>query len=360
MISLRSTAQELLTELVLLRSSEGDDTGPMVKRVTGMLSDFGMEHKLYGSEEKPAIFARSGNGGVVLSGHLDTVPIGKGWTREQGEVVDGRLYGRGAADMKAGCTAILIAAEKLASQDVPFSVCLTLDEEISMNGAQAVANAHELRDAPAVLVAEPSRFDIIVREKGLIQFALRTSGKSAHASMPQLGENAIAKMLDMLRGLDDLQRIPSDPLEELTLCVDTIRGGTGINVIPNGCEVEVDSRFPPGMTGDEVVAMVKDRLGEAEYELEILHLLEPVETDPTIEAVTTLHEIVGGDADIISVPYATEMVMFRHDNPRLIVCGPGEQTQAHVADESVEVDQVVKAAGIYEDYCRRMAGSGDG
>jgi acetylornithine deacetylase/succinyl-diaminopimelate desuccinylase-like protein len=353
--ALLAKVEGLLRELVLLRSSEEDDASAMTRRVTDMLTGFGLEPKLYGSKDKPAIFARSGKGGVVLSGHLDTVPIGKGWTKEQGAMEDGRLYGRGSADMKAGCTAILLAAEELAGDDVPFSVCLTLDEEISMDGALAVAKAHELSDAPAVVVAEPSNFNIIVREKGLIQFAVRTSGTSAHASMPQLGDNAISKMLTMLRDLDDLQKTPEKPLDELTMCIDTIRGGTQVNVIPNSCEIQVDSRFPPDMTGEEVIRMVKERLGEAEYEIETLHLLEPVETDPTLPAVGLLHEVVGRDSEILGVPYATEMVMFKEDNPRLVVCGPGEPTQAHVVDESVEIGQIVRAVGVYTDYCRRMA-----
>lgn len=357
-MALRTRAEGLLKELILLRSAKEDDAGPMVDRVTGILDGLGLVHKLYGTEDKPAIFARSGRGGVVLSGHLDTVPIGNGWSRGQGEVVGGRMFGRGAADMKAGCAAILLAAEELAGTDVPFSVCLTLDEEISMDGAQAVAHAHELGDAPAVVVAEPSDFNIVVREKGLIQFAVRTTGRSAHASMPQLGDNAITKMLSMLRGLEELQKTPENPIEELTVCIDTIHGGTQVNVIPDSCEVEIDSRFPPDMTGDDVIGMVKEKLGGAEYEVEVLHMLEPVETDPSLPAVGTLREIVGGDSSVISVPYATEMVMFKHDNSKLMVCGPGEPTQAHVADESVEVDQVVRAVGVYTEYCRRMAGQG--
>jgi len=355
---LREKAEGLLKELILLRSAKEDDASPMVDRVTGILGGLGLGHKLYGSEDKPAIFARSGKGGVVLSGHLDTVSIGNGWSKEQGEVVGGRMFGRGAADMKAGCAAILLAAEELAETDVPFSVCLTLDEEISMNGAKAVAHAHELGDAPAVVIAEPSDFDIVLREKGLIQFAVRTSGTSAHASMPQLGDNAITKMLSMLRGLEELQKIPENPIEELTISVDTIHGGTQMNVIPDCCEVEIDSRFPPDMTGDDVVDMVKKRLGGAEYEVEVLHRLESVETDPSLPAVETLREVVGGDSGIIGVPYATEMVMFKQDNSKLMVCGPGEPTQAHVVDESVEVDQVVRAVGVYTEYCRRMAGQG--
>jgi acetylornithine deacetylase/succinyl-diaminopimelate desuccinylase-like protein len=354
-MSLRTKAEELLKELILLRSAEEDDASPMVDRVRGMLDELGLEPKLYGSKDKPAIFARSGRGGVVLSGHLDTVPIGGRWSKEQGQVVGGRVYGRGAADMKAGCAAILLAAEELARTDVPFSVCLTLDEEISMDGAQAVAKAHELADAPAVVVAEPSGFDIIVKEKGLIQFAIRTKGKSAHASMPHLGDNAIVKMLALLHELEDLQRVPGDPADELTVCIDTIHGGTRVNVIPDSCEVEIDSRFPPDMTGEDVVNMVKGRLGGAEFEVEVLHLLEPVETDASLPAVGALHDVVGGGSRILGVPYATEMVMFKQDNPRLMVCGPGEPTQAHVVDESVEVDQVVRAVEVYTEYCRRMA-----
>ena len=357
-MALRTKAEGLLKELILLRSAKEDDAGPMIDRVTSILDDLGLGHKLYGSEDKPAIFARSGRGGVVLSGHLDTVPIGNGWSREQGEIVGGRMFGRGAADMKAGCTAILLAAEELAGTDVPFSVCLTLDEETSMDSAKAVAHAHELGDAPAVVIAEPSDFDIVVREKGLIQFAVRTTGTSAHASMPQLGDNAITKMLSMLRGLEELQKTPENPVEELTICIDTIHGGTQMNVIPDSCEVEIDSRFPPDMTGDDVIGMVKEKLGGAEYEVEVLHMLEPVETDSSLPAVGTLREIVGGGSSIIGVPYATEMVMFKHDNSNLMVCGPGEPTQAHVVDESVEVDQVVRAVGVYTEYCRLMTGQG--
>jgi len=353
---LRTEAEGLLKRLVLLKSSEDDDALPLVEFVSDYLVGLGLEPSRHGDDGKPAVFARLGDGGVVLSGHLDTVPQGKGWTKQQGEVTDGVMYGRGTADMKGGCTAILLAAKELAKEGTPFAVCLTLDEEISMNGAIAVAEAGLLRDAPAVLVAEPTAFDIVVREKGLIQFAIKTTGKSAHASMPMLGDNAITKMTALLHRIGDLQKIPGDPFNELTLCVNKISGGTQVNVIPDSCEAEADSRFPPDMTGEGVLDLVRERFGEAEYELKTLHLLEPVETDPDLPAVKTLHDVVGKEAEILSVPYATEMVMFKRDNSTLMVCGPGEPTQAHVTDEHIEVEQIVTAAGIYREYCRRMAG----
>ena len=355
---MRAKAEDLLRRLLLLKSAEHDDALPMAEFASDFLSDLGLKPGRHGDTSKPAVFARHGDGGVVMSGHLDTVPLGDGWTREQGEVVDGTMYGRGAADMKGGCAAIMLAAERLIDDDIPFAICLTLDEEISMNGALAVAQAGLLRESPAVLVAEPTDFDIVVREKGLIQFSIRTGGKSAHAGMPFLGENAVAKMVELLQGISDLQRIPENPLEELTMCVTKISGGTQVNVIPDSCVAEVDSRFPPNMTGEEVLNQVAERLGPSGYELKTLHLLEPVETDPALPAVSTLRDIVGADARILSVPYATEMVMFKKDNSTLMVCGPGMPTRAHVVDECIDVDHVVKAVDIYCEYCSRMAASG--
>jgi acetylornithine deacetylase/succinyl-diaminopimelate desuccinylase-like protein len=352
---LSGDAEGLLKKLVMFKSSEDDDALPIAEFVSEYLMALGLEPSRHGDADKPAVFARHGTGGVVLSGHLDTVPQGKGWTKQQGEVVDGVLYGRGTADMKGGCAAILLAVKDLIEDGTPFAVCLTLDEEISMNGAIAVAEAGLLRDAPAVLVAEPTAFDIVVREKGLIQFAIKTTGKSAHASMPVLGDNAITKMTTLLHRIGDLQKIPEDPFKELTLCVNKISGGTQVNVIPDICEAEADSRFPPNMTGEDVLNLVRQRFGDAEYEMRTMHLLEPVETDPDLPAVKTLHDVVGEEARILSVPYATEMVMFKRDNSTLMVCGPGEPTQAHVTDEHIEIDQVSAAAGIYREYCRRMA-----
>lgn len=349
-------AEELLRRLVLLKSSEGDDALPVVDFVSDYLIKLGLEPTLHGDKDKPAVFARHKEKGVVMSGHLDTVPLGVGWTKDQGEVVDGTMYGRGTADMKGGCAAILMAAKELVNDGTPFAICLTLDEEISMNGAAAVAKAGLLKDAPAVLVAEPTAFDIVVREKGLIQFSIKTTGKSAHASMPILGDNAITKMTALLHRINDLQKVPENPLDELTLCVNTISGGTQMNVIPDSCEARADARFPPDMTGDDVLNLVRERFGDAEYELDTKHLLEPVETDPTLPAVEALKDIVGQKARVLSVPYATEMVMFKRDNRVLMVCGPGDPTQAHVTDEHIEIVQVPAAAEIYKRYCRRMCG----
>jgi acetylornithine deacetylase/succinyl-diaminopimelate desuccinylase-like protein len=353
---LSEKTKEVLTDLVLLRSTSDDDAKPIVDYVSDRLKRLGLKPKYYGDKSRPAIVAEHGSGGVVLSGHLDTVPHGDGWQHEDGEVKAGRLYGRGACDMKGGCTAMLLAAENLAAANVPFTLCFTTDEETTMLGAGAAAKDPAFSRAPAILVTEPTAFEIVVKEKGLLQFSVSTQGISAHASMPHLGENAIHKMVGLLSKLGDLQEIPKNPNSEMTLCVDTIKGGTRINVIPGECSAEIDVRYPPNMNTDSVLEAVRKRIGRDGYSLKILHELAPVETDASLPAVKALKELIGPEAVVTSVPYATEMVMFRDANKALMVCGPGDPRICHCDDEWVDVTEVAKAVDIYVEYCSRMTG----
>lgn len=346
--------KEVLTDLVLLRSTSDDDAKPIVDYVSDRLKRLGLKPKHYGEKSRPAIVAEHGSGGVVLSGHLDTVPHGDGWQYEDGDVKVGRLYGRGACDMKGGCTAMLLSAENLVAANVPFTLCFTTDEETTMTGAGAAAKDPAFSKAPAILVTEPTAFEIVVKEKGLLQFSVSTQGISAHASMPHLGENAIHKMVGLLSKLGDLQRIPKNPNSEMTLCVDTIKGGTRINVIPGECSAEIDVRYPPDMNTDSVLEAVRKMMGRDGYTLKIQHELAPVETDASVAAVKVLIELIGPDAVVTSVPYATEMVMFRDVNKALMVCGPGDPRICHCDNENIELAQIDRAVEIYTEYCSKM------
>ncbi len=356
-MTMRSKAEEVLTELVLMRSQDTDPMGPIVDYVSKYMRGLGMDVRRHGSQDKPSLVGEHGKGGVILSGHLDTVPIGTGWTRGQGEMVDGVMYGRGTNDMKGGCAAMLLAAEKLVAAGVPFALCFTTDEETSMDGAASASRDPAFLSAPAVVVTEATEFDIVVREKGLVQFSITTKGKAAHASMPHLGVNAIARMVSVLSRLEEVYRPPEDPVEQMTLCVDVINGGTATNVIPDECVAEVDVRYPPHMSAQSVLALVREKIGDTGYEVKILHELDPVGTDEGIEAVKVMRDVVGPDAEVLSVPYATEMVMFKGVNKKLMVCGPGDSAGCHIPDESIRVAEVAKAADIYAEYCSRMAGA---
>lgn len=340
---------------MLLKSTSDDDMRPIVDFVSHRLEAMGLKPRYYGDKKYPAIVTQFRKGGVALSGHLDTVPHGTGWKFEEGQAAGDKVYGRGTCDMKGGCTAMLLAAEDLVAANVPFSLCFTTDEETTMIGAGAAAKSPALTTAPCIVVTEPTEFDIVVHEKGLLHFSLSTKGVAAHASMPELGDNAIVKMVKLLEKLGDLQRIPKNSTEEMTLCVDTIKGGTRINVIPDLCEVEIDVRYPPDMNTKKVLKKVTDRIGTNGYDLKILHELDPVGTDPKSLPVKTMRECVGPKAKVTSVPYATEMVMFRDACKYLMVCGPGGNDICHCNDEYIEVPQIVRAAELYMEFCSRMS-----
>lgn len=352
---MRGKVEEVLSDLVVLKSSSEDDLRPIVRYVSARLEKLGMKPKYFGERKSPAIVANFKKGGVVLSGHLDTVPRGTGWTHEDGLSTGGFMYGRGSCDMKGGCTAMLLAAEDLVAANTPFSLCFTTDEEITMAGALASTKDRALKDAPAILVTEPTGFEIIYKEKGQLQLALSTSGEACHSSMPQLGENAIAKMVDLLSRLQDLQRIPSNPTADMTLSMTTIKGGTRINVIPDSCETEIDIRYPVSMGRRGVVKEIKKRIGAKGYRLRTVHNLDPVETDPNSQAIRTLKELLGPTAKVSEVPYATEMVMFSKANKSVMICGPGDPRGCHIVDEKIEIAQVAKAVEIYREYCSQMS-----
>jgi acetylornithine deacetylase/succinyl-diaminopimelate desuccinylase-like protein len=340
---------------VLLKSTSEDDMRPIVDFVSHRLAALGLQTRYYGDKKYPAIVTQFRKGGVVLSGHLDTVPHGTGWKFDEGQAVGDRVYGRGTCDMKAGCTAMLLAAEDLVAANVPFSLCFTTDEETTMIGAGAATKSPALTTAPCIVVTEPTEFDIVVNEKGVLHFSIATKGVAAHASMPELGDNAIVKMVKLLEKREDLQRIPKNSTIEMTLCVDTIKGGTRINVIPDCCEAEIDVRYPPDLSTKKVLKKVTDRIGTKGYELKILHELDPVGTDPKSHAVRTMKECIGSKAKVTSAPYATEMVMFRDACKYLMVCGPGGNDICHCNDEYVELPQIVRAAELYMEFCSRMA-----
>jgi acetylornithine deacetylase/succinyl-diaminopimelate desuccinylase-like protein len=357
-VSTLGKAAEILGELVMLKSTAEDDIKPIVDYVSDRLKRIGLEPRYHNKTGRPAIIAQYGKAGVLLSGHLDTVPHGADWDYEDGDTVKGKMYGRGACDMKGGCAAILVAAEGLVATDVPFSVCFTTDEETGMKGAEAAAKDEAMRTASAILVAEPTGLDLVVREKGLLQFSLKTKGVSAHASMPERGENAITKMTRMLCALEDLTKTPHDTLASLTMCIDMIRGGTQINVIPSECVADIDTRYPAGMTSESVLELVRKRIGKSGYDLKIIHQLDPVETSPELPAVKILKEVVGTGARLIAVPYATEMVMFKGHGNATMVCGPGNPNVCHCADEHIDVSEVTRAVEIYVMYCTKMAARG--
>jgi succinyl-diaminopimelate desuccinylase len=303
-----------------------------------------------GSADRPAL---------CMTGHLDTVPLGGApWSAEPfGELRDGRLYGRGASDMKAGVAAIVLAAERVAAAGrgaAGLELVLCAGEETGCEGALALAGAGALGRCGAVLVAEPTGGVPHVAHKGVVWARARTEGRTAHGSAPHLGVNAIYPLARAVTALAEL-RFDVEPhpvLGEPTLNVGTIAGGVGTNVVPDRAEAGIDVRTIPGMSGAAVLERLRSACGP-EVSLEPVIDLGPVATDPDDPWVRGVFEIAGSSGG--GLAYFTDAAALTpaYGGPPTVIWGPGEAAQAHQTDEWAETAKIEAAADAFTEVARR-------
>jgi len=271
---------------------------------------------------------------LIFSAHMDTVPAGEvPWMFPpfSATLHEGKIYGRGAADMKSGLAAMVEAAVILARSGVSLGgdliVALTWDETHGLRGAKKLVEAGLLADAGAVLVSEPSTLDVFIAEKGALWLKCRAEGKTAHTSMPDMGRNAIMEMMQFLGRLEQSLDLSADPhslLSAPTWAVGTIKGGVIINMIPDGCEIELDIR---------------------DWKL-------PVVTDPEAGIVglslQAVEEVTGLPRKRKGVSYFTDgSVLANRLHIPMVIIGPGETVMTHQPNECVEVERLVQAVKAY-------------
>ena len=289
------------------------------------------------------------------------MPLGRAdWSRDpfDGEIDDDRLYGRGTSDMKGGTAAIVVAAERIAALGegaAGLELVLCAGEETGCEGALAL---HRARSAAAarVLVAEPTTNYPCVAHKGVVWADAVARGKTAHGSMPHLGENAIYKLARAVARLEDFAlEADEHPLLGLpTVSLGTFSGGININSVPDYATAGIDVRTVPGMDGDSVLAALRERLGD-EVELEPRVVLDPIDTDPGDEWVRSVFEVmaplIGETPEPRGLAYFTDAAALSpaYGTPPTIICGPGDAEQAHRTDESCSVAALeASAEGLFE------------
>jgi succinyl-diaminopimelate desuccinylase len=307
---------------------------------------------------------------LCLTGHLDTVPLGQAdWSHEPfaGEVDGDRLYGRGTSDMKGGCAAIVVAAERVAQLgrgDAGLELVLCAGEETGCDGALALARADgALGRAGAVLVAEPTSNYPCVAHKGVAWLDAVAEGRTAHGSMPHLGDNAIYKLARAMARLEEFGFDVDDHplLGAPTLNVGTIAGGININSVPDRAVAGIDVRTVPGLDGDGVAAALDDAVGP-DVRIVTRLSLDAIDTDPEDEWVHTVYEVmeplIGERPQARGLAYFTDAAALApaYGTPPTIICGPGDAEQAHRTDESCSVRNLEAAAeGLFE-VARRWCG----
>lgn len=310
----------------------------------------------------------STEGGLILSGHTDVVPTdGQTWQSDpyRADIREGRLYGRGSADMKGFIAAVLAAAPAMVQAGLkrPLHIALSYDEEIGCLGAPVMIAELQKRGLTPehCIVGEPTSMRMVVAHKGIHTFRCAVHGKAAHSSLTPQGVNAIEYAAKLIVFINELAgrlkaRHDTDPDYDVpfsTLSVNTIAGGIAGNIVPQLCEFEFDYRNLPHMSPADITAPIEAHIREvlqpqmqavdAACRIDMRHG-ENVPAMPEAEAAL-LHDLVTQlvqDSSRLKVAYATEGGQFQQAGIATVICGPGNIEQAHKADEFVELSQLAR------------------
>ncbi|WP_246064447.1 M20 family metallopeptidase [Nonomuraea longispora] len=362
--------------------ARGRDERPAAELVAAKMREWGWEPVVYeAAPGRPNVVAVVEGGGgdgptLMFEGHTDVVTEGdlSTWTVDPfgGEIRDGRLWGRGSADMKSGLAATLYATRALQLAG-PFpgriKVCALADEEGLMIGAHHFVSEGLAADVDGAIVAEPEAGEICAVAKGALRLRVDLTGKMAHGAMPQHGRNPIQAVAELLAGLralqDELQTLhpAHEHLGEVYVTPTVLRAGSEeqVNVIPAVASVFIDVRTIPGVEHKVIAERVAALAGRDGITAEVSTLVDrpPVDVpvaDPVVAALAAAHRTVTGREPVYGgVPGSTDGTVLTHwGGIPSVVYGPGGKWIAHQADEFVEVAEIVQCAKVFAEAARRF------
>ncbi len=349
------------------------DEKPLAELLAQEMSSFGLQVQTIDLAENRAnvIGILKGSGAkpaLLFNGHLDTVPPGDvPWTYGpfSGELIDGKVYGRGSADMKGGLAAMIMAAKAIKKAAIPLQgdliIAGTAGEETDSIGAFDFLNKGGLAGVGAIVIGEPSSCGINIAEKGAFWLEITTYGKTAHGAFPEHGVNAISAMHLFLRELFNyqFQYEPSELLGEPTINISTIHGGVKTNVVPDKCAVTIDMRTVPSMSHQEIMRDLEEIIAKLKKEnssfaatIQVLNNRPSVETPPDHPFIKLAEQVIGEEFKRIEKPkgvnfYTDAAVFLPATQLPAIFYGPGDADMAHQPDEYVQVDSLLEATQFY-------------
>jgi succinyl-diaminopimelate desuccinylase len=360
------TAQQLVR---LPSMNPPGDEAACIEHLAKILADMGLTVQTYEfAPGRPSMVARlagtSNETPLCFTGHVDVVPLGaKPWTQPPfgGDVVDGKLYGRGSTDMKAGIAAFVEAVRETIGSPLSRGITLviTAGEETGCEGAYDLARRHALGNASLLIVAEPSSNELILAHKGSLRLAVTAVGKTAHSSMPHLGDNAIYRAAGWIERLERLNVAKAEHplLGSTTLCVTTMHGGLNINSVPDSATFTIDCRSIPGHSHADILATVRAALGEEARIATVTDVpgFSTAADEPAVDRVIAAYRTTFGRSPVPrGAPYFTDASALTpaFDNVPTVVIGPGDMEQAHQTDEYCFVQRIDEAFEIYRELIR--------
>ncbi len=355
----------LIQELIRIPSESSGQTETaaacpekaLVTHLAGLCSTLGITHEVQevkpGRENFIAHFPTPGAPRLLIVAHLDTVSAAGMAGPFLGIISDERIWGRGACDDKGPLATALSTLLQLHEQhqqlryDVTFAA--TVDEECSLAGAAALKRQIAAWDL--CLCLEPTNLKIVKAHKGVYRCLITALGKAVHSSTPELGENAIIGMIEVIHDLQifgyRLSRKKNPDLGKATLAITQIKGGTSINTIPDRCEISVDIRLLPEHHPPLVGSAIQQLIG-TRGTVDDLFIARGMQTDmdnPLIREFQQALRATGHPEEAVTAGYATDCSEL-HDNGPCIIWGPGDISQAHQLDEHIEISQIEAACEV--------------
>lgn len=375
---------EILDRLIAFETVSRTPNTGLIRYVQGLLEDAGAVCTLVADESgsNANLYASAGpkgaDGGVMLSGHTDVVPVeGQDWTVEPFRMTerDGRLYGRGTADMKgfAACAVRAMAAAAQRNLKTPLHLALSYDEEIGCIGVRRLIDV--LAASPArpafCIVGEPTEMAVATGHKGKTAARAVCRGKEAHSALAPEGVNAVHMAADFVRALRDIQtQIEQSGAKDegysvpySTIHAGIIQGGAALNIVPALCTVDFEIRCIRADDPEEIMRRIEtaaaDISGEYSPEhgisVEILGGYPGLDTPPDAEIVSFVKSLTGANSTA-KAAFGTEAGLF---NERLgvpaVICGPGSMAQGHKPDEFIRRSEIEKCDRMLDALIDRLS-----
>ncbi len=299
---------------------------------------------------------------IVLTGHIDVVPFGAAaWKTNplNAEIKNGKLYGRGSTDMKAGVAAMIVAAIACFKNESPaggIKLIFTANEELGCQGAQHLCDSgYDIGKASAIIVGEPTSNIPYIGHKGGLYLTATTTGITAHSSMPELGDNAIYKAARAISKIETLKFDveKDDLLGYPTINVGKIDGGLNLNSVPDKTEFTIDVRSTTKLENQQALQILKETLGE-EVTIEEMVNLNAISTAETHPFMKLVSEVCAFDYTKKGVKKAASFLTDASvltpwlDNAPTVILGPGEPEMAHQTDEYCYVDKITESVMLYK------------
>jgi len=335
------------------------------------LKDLGLNIKTYTfSKKRVNIIAtlpgKQGRKSLLLTPHLDTVPSGASWKTPalKAKIIGDKIYGLGATDCKGNLASALEAVSAMVEDGVKLDYDLifaaTADEESGSTLGLIPLLKRKLLKADVAVVLDADDFEIVVTQKGLMHLSVRVSGLKAHGAYPWLGVNAIETAAQIIIDLKNQrpEYVKNKYLHGPTINVGTIKGGDKVNVVSDWCEFELDFRFLPGTSEQEILRSLKTTISKytKNYKIEIQGIQNPYFIDPQHPLVSSLASAMRSfkiKPRISGSEGATVITFFKAENIPAIATGFGTEGCAHIADEYASLNNLYKGTQVLVAFLKK-------